>query len=58
MGPANRIVVVGLRATELVDVEDMNSALSSAANPPSVIISLNVPWSEPSADAPLSPMMQ
>ncbi len=35
----------------------MNSGVSSAPKPPSVIISLNVPCSEPSAEAPLSPMI-
>jgi hypothetical protein len=35
----------------------MNSGVSSPAAPFSIIISLKVPWSDPSALAPLSPMM-
>jgi hypothetical protein len=55
--PADRVVVVGLRADEVVDPRREDSGVSSAPNPPSVIISLKVPCSEPSAEAPLSPMI-
>jgi hypothetical protein len=38
--------------------EDMNSGVSRAPKPPRVIISLKVPCSEPSAEAPFSPMIR
>ncbi len=36
----------------------MNSGVSMAAMPLKLAISLKAPWSVPSADAPLSPMIK
>jgi hypothetical protein len=54
--PADRVVVVGVRAAEVVSRAAMNSGVSRAAAPLKLIISLKVPFRVPSAEAPLSPM--
>ena len=56
--PADRVVVVGVGAAELVDGARAGTPASRARPAPlKLIISLKVPLSVPSAEAPLSPMM-
>ena len=51
------VVVVRRRGAEVVDLAQQEVDALDAGIPLSVVISLNAPFTVPSADAPLSPMM-
>src|SRR5271169_2129299 len=55
--PADGVVVVGVRSAELIDLALHELNRLDLSHAVSIAISLKLPFKEPSAEAPLSPMM-